>query len=330
MENFGLHTKIEQLAVFNSSHSALEKNEKQKKEYVRLLKEALGHNCEIIGILEIGSYAKGEAVPNSDNDTKVYVSSPDCYVWQSSGSRFNNSQAQAREVKYNEFIQHQLQAKPRLDLDWFEFNEPLITKINKELGSNIELGFADFDYAEYELANLEISPSEEHSMLLSSNIIYDPQFKLAAMVEQISGRIYPSMVNFYQQRYLNQLPFEVYEHLQPHKFDHKKLEQSGQISWVKWAANAIRGAVAAKSYQASGNYIYKKDDILAFLSRYLPDEVELAQVIYSWKTDPIIRQQIVTQYLSDQDKLFSQAQELTKKLEVMVSKIDKLSLNEIS
>ena len=69
---------------FNPNHSELETNPEKIAEYVRLLEKELGRNFTVDGLLEIGSYAKGEAVPGSDIDTRVYVSSPDFYLRQTS------------------------------------------------------------------------------------------------------------------------------------------------------------------------------------------------------------------------------------------------------
>jgi len=64
---------------FDSQQSELAQNPAKLQQYIHLLEAALGHDAKIVGILEIGSFAKGEAVPTSDTDTRVYITLPAAY-----------------------------------------------------------------------------------------------------------------------------------------------------------------------------------------------------------------------------------------------------------
>ncbi|MFA6918903.1 MAG: nucleotidyltransferase domain-containing protein [Patescibacteria group bacterium] len=316
--------KIKTKPKFDPNHSELELNPELTKRYARLLEEAIGHNFKVDGIIEIGSYAKGEAVPGSDIDTRVYVSSPDFYIWQTSGSRLSTARQKETEQKFSDFLKT-TQEKPRLTLDWFEFNDPTAKKLCEQLGINIEFALADRRFAEYELQNLDILPSAEHQLLLESNLVHDPSGFLARKKSGMEGKVFSPLTKFYQERYLDSLPFEIYTHLQPHKMDKWKLEKSRQIQWVKWAVRSIRDAVGAKSYAQHGKLIYRKKDVLNFCSAFLPPEdFTLIEELYRWKTDLEIREQMVDDFLANPDKYFTIFTEHTKKLEDIVKRIKNL------
>jgi predicted nucleotidyltransferase len=67
-------------STFSPEHSELATNPTKLQQYVEALEAAFGHSTRLVGILEIGSFAKGEAVPSSDIDTRVYVTSPTAYL----------------------------------------------------------------------------------------------------------------------------------------------------------------------------------------------------------------------------------------------------------
>ncbi|MCK5319771.1 nucleotidyltransferase domain-containing protein [Candidatus Parcubacteria bacterium] len=309
---------------FDSNHSELELNPETTQKYARILEKEIGHGFTVDGIIEIGSYAKGEAVPGSDIDTRVYVSSPDYFIWQTSGSRHSDSKQKEAEQKFSDFLQTN-QEKPRLTLDWFDFNNSIAKKICTQLGINVEFGLTDSRFAEYELNHLDTQPTAEHQLILESNPVYDSTGFLARKKSKMKERIYTPMVKFYQERYLESLPFEIYTHLQAHKMDKWKLEKSRQIQWVKWAVRSIRDAVGTKSYIQNGKLIYKKEDVLNFCYPSLPSEnIKVIEELYRWKTDLTTREQMVDDFLANPDKYFALFKEYTKKLEDIVKRIKNL------
>lgn len=309
---------------FNPNHSVLELDPELTGEYARFLEEAIGHEFKVDGIIEMGSYAKGEAVPSSDIDTRVYLSSPNFYIWQTSGNHFSIARQQEDEQKFSDFLKT-VTEKPRLTLDWFEFNNPTAKEFWERFDINIEFGLVDSRFAEYELKNLQKLPSVEHQLLSESNLVLDPDGFLDKRKSEIEGKIYPPLTKFYQERYLDSLPSEIYRHLQPHERDKWKLEKSRQIQWVNWALRSIRGAVGTKSYIQNGKLIYKKEAVLNFCSAFLPPEdVTLIKEFYRWKTDPAERERIIEDFLVNPDKYFALFKECTTALEAIVKRIKDL------
>lgn len=132
------------------------------------------------------------------------------------------------------------------------------------------------------------------------------------------------MAAFYQQRFLDKLSFEIYEHLEPHHWDEFKLRKSGQIQWVKYAVRSLRDAVFAKIYIATGNFVFEKQDILAFYNKYFPEDIDFVNQIYQWKCNGQARARILAKFIQDSSKLFQQFRSLTTRLEKIVTKVNKL------
>lgn len=309
---------------FDPNHSELESDNKKTEKYIELLEKKIGHNFKVDAIIEMGSYAKGEAVPGSDIDTRVYISSPSHYFRQTSGSRFSDSKQAENDKLFSDFFRT-TEEKPCLVLDWFEFNEPTAREISKTIGANIDFGLTDSRLAVYELTQLSIRPTQEHQLILQSNIVYDERGWLKEKKSEIEGVRFSPLISFYQERYLDKLPFEIYTHLQPQKFDTLKLKQSHQIQWVKWAVRSLRDAIGTKVYIQTGKFIFKKDDVLNFCREHLSaDDLKIIEELYSWKTDPKIREKMVNDFLNDQKRCFVLFSEYTKKLEKIVEKIKSL------
>ncbi|MCB0109127.1 MAG: hypothetical protein KDE53_24560, partial [Caldilineaceae bacterium] len=229
------------METFSPEHSEFERNPAKLTRFVELLEAAFGDQAHAVGVLEMGSFAKGEAVPSSDIDTRIYVTSPQVYL-----VNFAVTLDKAPPL-YDDFCSVH-PPLPRRDYTWQAFNEPTIARISAALSTDIEFAFADQRYVAYELTRLVDHPSFEHSILLQSNVLYDPDGFLTEARRQIQGRIFAPLVDRYTSQFLDQLSPRLYASLTPDSFDAFKLAKSGQIQWVQQAVRAVRNAVAAKSY----------------------------------------------------------------------------------
>ena len=140
--------------TFNPSRSPLAESKDIVNSYVNALEEKLGNKSRVVGIVEFGSYAKEEAVPSSDIDTRVYVTNPDHYAWQPVIGRFSQRQESVLEQHFLDF-KKECGVLPKKEYDWWAFNNPLAEIINGALGINIELGLSDYRYAVFELQRLD-------------------------------------------------------------------------------------------------------------------------------------------------------------------------------
>ena len=310
---------------FDPKHSALEKNPKKLSKLIKIIEENIGYKAKIVGILEIGSFAKHEAVPSSDVDLRIYVESPDVYIWQTSKSRFSDARKEEEEEIFAGF-KKLYDKKPRKDYDWFDFNEPLAERITNTINDNVEFQIFDKLFTEFELENLDKRYSDEPWFLLQSNMIFDPENLLSKRRKKVKGIIYPPLAKLYKKRYLEKLPFEIYTHLKPHAQDIFKVKKSRQIQWVKGAINCLRFSVSSKTYINTGFYTYRKNEILEFYKRWLPKRYRFVEEMYEWKTDQNTRETLVEKFLANPRECFSRFKEKTKDLENTVKEVRNLKL----
>jgi len=307
------------MATFSPEHSEFERNPTKLTRFVELLEVAFGYQARVVGVLEMGSFAKGEAVPSSDIDTRIYVASPHVY--------FDNHFVTPDQAPplYEDFCAVH-PPLPRRDYTWSTFNEPVIEHISAALPASFEFAFVDQGYAAYELTRLADHPSFEHSILLQSNLLYDPDGFLTEARQQLQGRIFAPLVDRYTSQFLDQLSPRLYACLTPDSFDAFKLAKSGQIQWVQQAVRAVRNAVATKSYCTTGTFLYKKSDVLAFVEHYLPAELAFVQELYRWKSDATVRAAMVTDFSKDPTNLYIEFHARMPRIEAFVSKVKQLSL----
>jgi len=303
---------------FSPEQSELAINPTKLQRYVEALEAAFGYSTRVVGILEIGSFAKGEAVPSSDVDTRIYVTSPAAYLVNLA---FIDDQG---PPLYDDFARcHPL--LPRQEYAWRTFNETVMAEISAALPANIEFGFVDQRYAAYELTRLADHPSFEHSILLQSNVLYDPTGFLELARRQLQGRVFAPLVQHYIAQFLDKLSPRLYASLQPDFFDAFKLAKNGQIQWVQQAVRALRNAVATKSYLATGSFVYKKAEVLAFYARHLPADAPFVQELYQWKTDATVRAAMVEEFRRSPARLYAQFRDAMPQVETIVKKVKALT-----
>jgi len=93
---------------------------------------------------------------------------------------------------------------------------------------------------------------------------------------------------------------------------------------VQQAVQALRNAVAAKSYLATGSFVYKKGDVLAFYVHHLPEEAPFVQELYQWKTDATVRAAMVEEFSRSPERLYARFREAMPHIETIVKKVKAL------
>lgn len=200
-----------------------------------------------------------------------------------------------------------------------------MASVSATLPANIEFGFVDQRYAAYELTRLDDHPSFEHSILLQSNVLYDPTGFLQSVRRRLQGRIFVPLVQHYTAQFLDSLSPRLHASLSPDSFDAFKLAKSGQIQWVQQAVRALRNAVAAKSYVTTGSFVYKKADVLAFYASHLPTEAPFVQELYQWKTDATVRAAMGAEFSRSPERLYAQFREAMPQVETIIKKVKALT-----
>ena len=300
--------------AFDPAHSPLERDPALAAEVVSAIEDTLGDEARVAAVLEIGSYAKGEAVPASDTDTRVYVTLPGAYLLNSVGSAGELSE------RWQEFVRV-CGDLPRVEHTWAGFNIPLCEQIADQLGINLEFGLSDRRFAAFELGRLDQAPSKEHAMLFQSNVVFDPEGFVSTWRRALEGRIYTAQAQLYQERFLQGLRRRLWSFLEPHPWDAYKLEKSAQIQWVQQAVRCLRNAVAAHSYLTTGRFAYRKEDVLRFYRRQLPEHTPFVEELYEWKTDSQVRADMIVAFRGDPDPLYALFRERMPRLEAAVAAV---------
>ena len=283
------------------------------------METALGHQARIAAVLEIGSFAKGEAVPSSDIDARIYATSPEVYL-------FNPVPGAERQPSLDGAIARRHGVLPRRDYAWEDLNDPVGQDLSTSVGVTVEFFVVDLRCAEYELHNLGSTPSIEHSLLLQSNILYDPHGFLIGKVDEMRGKLYEPMVGYYRERFLQGVTQKLGRYIGPHPWDENKLRASGQIQWVQQAVRCLRNAVSAKLYISTGEFLFRKPDVLAFYGDQLPLHYPFVEELYRWKCDPLIRQEMVERFSSEPAGLYQIFADLTPQVGAIVDEVRELDL----
>ena len=165
--------------MFDPQQCDLAKDQGKLARYIALTQEALDNRAEVVAVLEIGSFAKEEAVPGSDIDTRAYLRSPDvCFI--------NLLHEREPPPSLAEFISKHQGIAPAA-LHWNSFNAPVSSRISEALGVHITLAVADVGYAGFLLSRPAQYPSNEHSLLFQSNVLHDPDRFISAKRSALEG-----------------------------------------------------------------------------------------------------------------------------------------------
>jgi len=310
---------------FDPGCSELASDSEKLAHLVAEIEKRLGHGAKIVGVLEIGSFTKDEAVPTSDSDLRIYVESPDVYFWQGWGADRKATGKPEKEQYFLSFLETSPDL-PRVTYEWEEFNEPISHELSESLGINFEFGIADARFVRHQFDNLRLKPCGEYELLFQGKVLYDPLKILADWYSRYYGARCQTLCDHYQVRYLDHPPFEVALHTKPDRFDRHKIEKSGQILWVKWAVRALRDAVASKTYQATGKFTYRKQEVLDFYRKHLPQHMDFIELLYIWKTDETVRAKMVQEFLDDPNPFFDEFASMMPKLESIVADVNRLEL----
>lgn len=281
--------------------------------------DAFGPDVAIVGILEIGSFAKEEAVPTSDTDTRIYVTAPHAYL--------RNNPLSGSGATWTAPLAQMHGDLPIHVLEWDAFNDPVGARVSEYVGHPVEFGFADWRRAAWELQHLHQFPTMEHSFLSQSNILYDRDGGLARIRDALHGVYFAPQAEAYRQQSLVDIPRRLCSLLDPDpQAVAFKLEKSGQLPWVQYAVRTIRSAAMAAIYAATGRVRYKKPDILRFYQQHLPDDFALVHELYAWKTDPQTRAAMVAAFIAKPAPFYARFRSLMPQLQTLIHNVAQLPL----
>jgi len=136
---------------------------------VAAIEDTFHGDIAVAGIVEIGSFAKGEAIPISDTDTRIYIRESDILY-------ANFAKDGDHPAGFQEFLAEDRGMEQRF-LSYPNFNTEIRQRLIGKVDNKISCGFIDVAHAEFLFDNLNLYPTQDHSMLFQSTIVHDPDNK---------------------------------------------------------------------------------------------------------------------------------------------------------
>jgi hypothetical protein len=176
-----------------------------------------------------------------------------------------------------------LAASQSLDVrvvDWVSTNYPLWERLSAVTECCINLGIVDCRYAEYLVEHPQRQPSTEPSLVLQSNVVFDPSGFVRGLRPRFPAVPAPALVGFLVHDVRTRLAERMPTFLEPHPADEHKAAEGEQILWVAHAVRCIRDAAAAVAYSTTGKFVYRKQDVLHFLKWLPAGQAQFAERLY--------------------------------------------------
>ena len=281
--------------VYNPDESPVQRDRSQLEAVLAALESELP-GAKVIGAVEIGSYAKGEAIEESDSDLRAYIRCTDTvYVLA-----MNEGD---QPVGLTEFLDTQ----SRVNTEGVYIGS-LIRDINSRqdgvVDNEVHIGFADAEFADFMFSDLGRFPTQDHAMLLQSIVLHDPEGWIQAQRARLARMQPPAgLVNMY----LAQVRRRAFETLPWYAEGSSNFRSADQ--WLLEAVRSIREAVALRSFVTEGAFVFHMNDVLAWVEQCDSVDRDLVSKLYRWKCDSATRAAVRANYAegkSDWVDIFAQ------------------------
>lgn len=293
--------------TFDASQSDLQRNAEKVSRFISVLEGLFPATVSVIGAVEIGSFAKGEAIPTSDTDTRVYITCPEAMLVNLI-SEFEEPAALQAYLKV-------FPVREPILLRWHTFNAPMLERLKDEFGEKISFGFVDTSFAEFLFEHLERYPTQDHAMLFQSNVIYDPRQWIADWRARLEGRIFGSQVELYVGQAVNRARQKL-----PWYLDNPD-NRRGPDQWLLQAVRCLREGIAARSYATTGRFVFRRDEVVQCIETFGQTHADLARTLYAWKCDPTVRNEICRSFERGDETWQNRFRQFTPRVQDLVELI---------
>lgn len=264
----------------NPSISPIQRDAAQRQCLIEAIEQSLPVSATVVGLVEIGSFAKGEAVPTSDTDTRAYVRAADeTDLLVMADQRDPVGFGCAIEQRGDTRVQR---------MPYERFNEQLRSRVGGSIENKVSAGFIDIVHAEVLFEDMDRFPSQDHSMLFQSAIVYDPENWVAQWRSRLKGVVTPALITMYR----TQVTIRAFEQLPSYAANPGA--HRGAHQWLLQAVRCIREAASLKNFAASGEFLFRKSDVLTASTSLSATSRDLVAQLYDWKCDPRLREEIPT------------------------------------
>jgi hypothetical protein len=289
---------------FDPTRSPIQQDPEQLAAFLAAIKDALPGESEVVGVVEIGSYAKGEALPGSDTDTRVYIKScgPLNVVMMS------DSEVPTGLVEF-------VHGRDELTLNrigYGEFNRAIVERLRDKVDNRPSAGFIDVRFAEFLFADLGKYPTQDHSMLFQSSIVYDPENWIRRQREELDGKVTPGLIEMY----LRQVTTRAHEQLPWYAANPDN--RRGFHQWLLKAVRTIREAISLRNYTSTGRFLFRKEEVLRWIRCLDSESRQSIEQIYTWKCSLDVRAEVKSSFEKGEDTWRERFAEMTPIIQKIV------------
>jgi hypothetical protein len=123
-------------------------------------------------------------------------------------------------------------------------------------------------------------------MLFQSAIVYDPENWITRWRSRLKGIVTPALIAMYR----TQVMIRAFEQLPSYAANPGAYR--GTHQWLLQAVRCIREATSLRSFAASGEFLFRKSDVLAASRSLSATSRDLIAQLFAWKCDPHVREEI--------------------------------------
>ena len=289
------------------SISPIQRDPAQRQCLIEAIEQSLPVSATVVGLVEIGSFAKDEAVPTSDTDTRAYARAAeetDLLVMAD----------QRDPMGLDRTIEQRGQISVHR-MPYERFNEQLRSQVGGSIENRVSAGFIDIRHAEVLFEDMDRFPSQDHSMLFQSAIVYDPETWIARWRSRLKGIVTPALIAMYR----TQVMIRAFEQLPSYATNPGA--HRGAHQWLLQAVRCIREATSLRSFAASGEFLFRKSDVLAASTSLSASSRDLIAQLYAWKCDPGVREEIPSSIASGEKTWPQRYTELTSAIQEAVAEL---------
>jgi hypothetical protein len=232
----------------------------------------------LLGVIEIGSFARAEALPFSDHDLRLIIHSDKPLLL------------------FNEHVWTESTAEVTTPIEWHELNHC----------SDLSFGLSNLAYIE-RLLQTNRFPLLDHTCLYQGRILIDDSGAVAAFQQQYAGRRFDNIVH----DYLRQTTWRVTSRLA-----RERSNLSAGLEHQKYAVPAlhtcyriVRDLANIARYQAQGGYITDPQHLVGYYQESWPWFTEILQALRAYKTNEEQRRIIFTEVSAQVPERLAQLQE---------------------
>jgi hypothetical protein len=223
---------------------------------------------QMLGLVEIGSHARGEAVSVSDHDTRLVIRTDEPFILLHEHAWTSGITGATRYLDWND--------------------------LNGNGDEEVSFGLTNLGYIERGL-QIGCFPVNDHTCLYQGHILVDPTGQITSFRKHYAGIVFSNVVTDYVRqtdwRVNTKLPLEAYELTFMQHLDHRKYA----IPLIHTCCRILRDLANIDSYRRDGNYLADMAALNIYYQRHWERFYGAFRTLFAYKTDEVQRRHVFAQ-----------------------------------